>query len=145
MSSINTNYWPTICKFDNGRSKILEYILEYNSTWCVLVDQPVRHLCTWIAILICQQQLLQLLVWLFPIPMYVCNGLLFRTPYLVVWYFVLNPFLHQVLEILYFVSVIFKYIFMKFFGKKIRIHHSIIFVHPNWWISVRTVVYCDDS
>ena len=131
MSSINTNYWPTMCESSNGRSKSPEHILEYNSTRYVPIDRPKRHLCTQIAILICQQQLLQLLIRLFPIPVYVCNNLLFRISYLVVRYIVLKPFLHQILEILYFASVICKYICMKFFGKKIRIHYLAIFVHPN--------------
>ena len=68
MSSINTNYWPTMCESSNGRSESPEHILEYNSTWYVPVDWLIRHLCTQITILICQQQLLQLLVRLFPIP-----------------------------------------------------------------------------
>ena len=131
MSSVHTNYWPTMCESSNGRCKSPEHILEYNSTWYVPVDQLKRHLCTQIAILICQQQLLQLLIRLFPIPVYVCNSLLFRIPYLVVRYIVLKPFLNQILEILYFTCVICKYICMKFFGKKIGIHHSAIFVHPN--------------
>ena len=104
MSSINTNYWPTMCESSNGRCESPEHILEYNSTWYVPVDQLKRHLCTQIAILICQQQLLQLLIRLFPIPVYVCNSLLFRIPYLVIRYIVVKPFLHQILEILYFAS-----------------------------------------
>ena len=61
MSSINTNYWPTICESNNGKSENPEHILEYNSTRYVPVDRPKRHLSSRIAILICQQQLLQLL------------------------------------------------------------------------------------
>ena len=104
MISIKSNYWPTMCESSNGRIKSPKHILEYNSTRYVPVDRPKRHLCTRITILICQQQFLQLLVRLFPILVYVCNNLLFRFSYLVIRYIVVKPFLHQILEILYFAS-----------------------------------------
>ena len=92
---------------------------------------------------VCQEQLSQPLVRLFPIPEYLCNSLLFCIPYLIVRKLMIIILHFEVSEVINCCCVIFLQRWNKFCCKKITIHHSTIKGRTEGHTTVRTPIRCD--
>ena len=84
MGPINTDHWLTMSECLNAWRESPKYIAQYWITELVPRYGVIPIPGASFLIEVCQQQLSQPLVRLFPIPEYLCNSLLFRIPYLIV-------------------------------------------------------------
>ena len=144
MSPINTDHWLTMSESFNAWSESPKYIVQYCITELVLGYGVPPVPGDSLLIQVCQQQLSQLLVRLFPIPEYLCNSLLFCIPYLLVRkLMIIILHFNDVSKVMNCWRVIFLQCWNKFYCKKISIHHSTIFCRGKGYTTVRTHIRCD--
>ena len=84
MGSINTDNWFSIFESINAWTERPKLIMQKSGVIYISGYGMIEHSGIRILIIICQQQLLQPLVRLFPISKYLLNHLLFRISYLII-------------------------------------------------------------
>ena len=84
MGSINTDNWFAIFESINAWTERPKLIMQKSGVIYISGYGMIEHPGIRILIIICQQQLLQPLVRLFPISKYLLNHLLFRISYLII-------------------------------------------------------------